>query len=74
MKEATEKQIEILKTIKSWRSENDEYPTFAEIAKKHGMKPNGAFEHCKALEKKGYITTTSSKSRSIRLTEKAESL
>ena len=74
MKDLTRRQEAVLTVIKNHKSEKDEYPTFAEMALELKMTPPGAAQHCKALEKKGYITTTSSKSRSIRLTEKAESL
>jgi repressor LexA len=50
-------------------------PTLREIGKQFKIEtPNGVRCHLKVLEKKGYITTTYSQSRSIRLTEAAMEL
>ena len=43
-------------------------PTYAEIAHHFGFaSDNGAFEHCQALERKGWIEITPAISRGIRV-------
>ena len=75
MEYITKRQEAVLKAIKKHKLEKDEYPTFVELAFSLKMQPNGAAEHCKALIKKGYLINSGAhKARSLRLTDKAESL
>lgn len=66
----TERQNLVFKFILSHIGEHGNPPTIREIA--HGMNfksPNGVVGHLKAIERKGLITRSSHKSRSIQLTE-----
>ncbi len=42
-------------------------PSIREIAEKHKITPKGAYDHLKALEKKGFIKTEKNKSRAIEI-------
>ena len=66
----TNRQSDVLETIREFISETGFPPTRAEIASRLGFKsPNAAEEHLKALAKKGAIEMLSGASRGIRLIE-----
>lgn len=69
MKKLTKRQTQILEFIKSFYRKNGLPPTVREIADKYKMKSSSMFDHLYALQRKGFLTRTSNKSRSIRLTE-----
>lgn len=67
-KPLTERQQAILDFISAEISEKSRAPTIMEIAEAFSINnPNGVRTHLVALERKGYITRESDKSRSIRL-------
>ena len=66
----TERQNLVFKFILSHIGEHGNPPTIREIAEGMNFKsPNGVVGHLKAIERKGLITRSSHKSRSIQLTE-----
>lgn len=65
MKEITEKQIEILRFIIDFIDKHKISPTYRNIADAYGKTVRSIFDHVKALEKKGYVSTTPNISRSI---------
>lgn len=66
----TERQNLVFKFILSHIDEHGNPPTIREIAARMNFKsPNGVVGHLKAIERKGLITRSSHKSRSIQLTE-----
>jgi len=68
----TQRQSDVLETIREFIDETGFPPTRAEIATKFGFKsPNAAEEHLKALCKKGAIEMLPGASRGIRLIEEA---
>ena len=70
-KELTERQRAILEHIIECIQENGYPPTIAEIAQQFGLaSTNGAFDHVRALERKGYLER-SNKARHITITDKA---
>jgi repressor LexA len=69
MKKITKRQSQILEFIKSFYRKNGLPPTVREIADRYKMKSSSMFDHLYALQKKGFLTRTSNKSRSIQLTE-----
>lgn len=67
MKELTKKQLEILNFIKLSTEKSGYPPTIREIGERFGITTKGAYDHLKAIEKKGYIRCTSNKSRAIEI-------
>ncbi|TYL47729.1 transcriptional repressor LexA [Marinomonas sp. IMCC 4694] len=68
----TQRQSDVLETIREFIGETGFPPTRAEIARRLGFKsPNAAEEHLKALCKKGAIEMLSGASRGIRLVDRA---
>ncbi len=66
----TERQRLVFQFILSHIREHSNPPTIREIAAEFNFKsPNGVVGHLKALERKGLITRSSQKSRSIQLTQ-----
>jgi len=66
----TERQNLVFQFILSHIGEHSNPPTIREIAAELNLKsPNGVVGHLKALERKGLITRSSLKSRSIQLTQ-----
>ena len=64
----TQRQKEVLDFIKKYIKIHGYSPTLREIAKELGIKtPRGVKIHIKALQKKGYLTFTPYKARSISL-------
>ncbi len=66
MKKLTVKQRAVLDFIIKFIAEESVPPTYQEIADNFKFKsPTAANDHCKALEKKGYITKKKNRSRHI---------
>lgn len=70
MKELTNRQNEVFTYLKNTISELGYPPTVREIGDNFGITVKGAYDHLKAIEKKGYIQTTENKSRAIVIVEK----
>lgn len=64
-KKLTDKQELIFDFIKESSRESGFPPTVREIGEKFGITVKGAYDHMKAIEKKGYIKTEQNKSRAI---------
>ncbi len=70
--ELTKKQAKVFAFIRKTIIDRGYGPTVREIADEFGIaSPNGAMAHIRALTKKGVITRTANRSRSIELTERA---
>lgn len=67
MRELTEKQNAILTFIQSYIQEQGYPPTIREIARRFKITAKGAYDHMKALEKKGYIKTEKNRSRAMEI-------
>ncbi|MCL1864948.1 MAG: transcriptional repressor LexA [Spirochaetes bacterium] len=64
-KDLTDKQQLILSFIKEMIHNSGFPPTVREIGDKFGITVKGAYDHLKAIEKKGYIKTEQNKSRAM---------
>lgn len=64
-KTLTEKQQLIFEFIKETINDSGYPPTVREIGDRFGITVKGAYDHLKAIEKKGYIETGQNKSRAI---------
>lgn len=69
MKELTAKQDAIFTFIKDSIVTTGFPPTVREIGDDFGITVKGAYDHLKAIEKKGYIKCSQNKSRAIEITE-----
>ena len=67
MKQNTERQKEILNFISDYQAENSYPPTVREIGDHFGVSIRAVQDHITALQKKGFITQTQKKSRSIKV-------
>ena len=67
MKQITERQKEILNFISDYQAENSYPPTVREIGDHFGVSIRAVQDHITALQKKGFITQTQKKSRSIKV-------
>ena len=67
MKNLTDRQKEVLDFIESYIRENPYPPTIREIAEHFDISVKGAYDHVKALEKKGRIRAGENRSRTIEL-------
>jgi repressor LexA len=65
MKELTDRQSEVLEYISVFISEHSYPPTIREIGDKFAISVKGAYDHIKALEKKGFIRLVENRSRTI---------
>lgn len=65
----TEKQDKIFNFIKNEIRESGYPPTVREIGEEFGITVKGAYDHVKAIEKKGFIRTEQNKSRAIVITD-----
>ncbi len=72
MKDITKRQEEVLNFIKGFINSNKYPPTMREIASNFSITANGAYDHVKALEKKGRIHCDVSRSRAIGIITKEE--
>lgn len=70
MKELTEKQNAVLEFILERMGEDGFPPTVREIGNRFGITPKGAYDHLKAIEKKGYILVHKNRSRAIEILAK----
>jgi repressor LexA len=64
-KDLTEKQQLILNFIKEMIDNSGFPPTVREVGDRFGITVKGAYDHIKAIEKKGYIKTENNKSRAM---------
>lgn len=69
MNTLTKRQTEILTFIKSFIKTHKYPPTFREIAANYEISAKGAYDHVKALEKKGYVKCVLGRSRAIEVLE-----
>ncbi|HMV41895.1 MAG TPA: transcriptional repressor LexA [Leptospiraceae bacterium] len=67
MKELTDKQELVLKYITNIIKEKGFPPTIREIGDEFQITAKGAYDHLKAIEKKGYLKTNKNQSRAIEL-------
>ena len=67
MKDLTGKQLAILEYIDSYISDQGYPPTIREIGEQFSITAKGAYDHLKAIEKKGYIKCEKNRSRAIEL-------
>ena len=75
MKGLTDRQLQVLAYIAERIRERGYPPTIREIGNELGIRStNGVNDHLKALERKGYINRSGSKSRAIMVTDLPEEL
>lgn len=67
MKELTTKQLNILQYIEGYIRSQGYPPTIREIGDHFSITAKGAYDHIKAIEKKGYIKCERNRSRAIEL-------
>lgn len=67
MKELTEKQDNVLQFITEIIKDRGFPPTIREIGDQFNITAKGAYDHLKAIEKKGFIKTSKNQSRAIEL-------
>lgn len=67
MKTLTARQREVLAFISSYLGEHAYPPTIREIAEHFGISVKGAYDHVKALEKKGMLRLGENRSRALEL-------
>jgi repressor LexA len=72
MKAATRRQEEVLDFVKEFLLINKYPPTIREIADHFELSVMGAYNHIKALSKKGLIRSNSNKSRSIEVIQDSD--
>ncbi len=65
----TARQREVLEFIRHFITQAGYPPTVREIGAHFGFVPRSVFDHLKALERKGYLRRTASKSRSLQILE-----
>jgi len=65
MKAITSRQSEVLDYIKAFIGEHHFPPTMREISENFSISVKGAYDHVKALEKKGYLKIDNNRSRTI---------
>ncbi|MBX7056530.1 MAG: transcriptional repressor LexA [Leptospirales bacterium] len=71
MRDLTEKQQAILEFIEVYIQEQGYPPTIREIGERFAITAKGAYDHLKAIEKKGYIKCEKNRSRAIELLKKS---
>lgn len=72
MKDLTQKQKQILEFITRYTKEKNYPPSIREIAEHFKITPKGAYDHLKAIEKKGFIKTEKNRSRAIEIVKSQE--
>ncbi|MCX7026572.1 MAG: transcriptional repressor LexA [Spirochaetes bacterium] len=72
MKQLTARQQEVLDFLTSFIEENSFPPTVRETAKAFSISVKGAYDHIKALEKKGVIRLQENRSRALEIIQKKE--
>ena len=70
----TPRQLQLLKTIASFEMSQCYSPTIAELASKLEISRSTIFEHISELRKKGHLSASPGKARSLKLTSKAQEL
>src|SRR6056297_1110440 len=65
MREITRRQSEVLDYIKSFITDHHFPPTIREISEHFSISVKGAYDHVKALEKKGFLRIDNNRSRTI---------
>jgi repressor LexA len=70
MKTLTARQKEVLDFISSYIEEHAYPPTIREMAVRFKISVKGAYDHVKALEKKGFIRLSENRSRALELTSR----
>lgn len=65
MKAITRRQNEVLEYIKAFITEHHFPPTIREISENFSISVKAAYDHVKALEKKGYLKIDNNRSRTI---------
>ncbi len=73
MKELTKRQEETLSYIKSFIDKHNYPPTIREMASSFNISVKGAYDHIKALEKKGRIKCDGNRSRTIEIIDRKNS-
>jgi len=73
MKQLTPRQQEILDFLTGFIEKNSYPPTIRETAKAFSISVKGAYDHIKALEKKGVIKLQENRSRALEIVSKKES-
>jgi repressor LexA len=73
MRELTDRQIEVMEFIQEFIRENTYPPTIREIASSFNFSVKAAYDHVKAIEKKGIIKTGNNKSRSLEIMDETYS-
>lgn len=69
MRGLTKRQKEVLSFLQGYIKEHKYPPTFREIAKTFSISVKGAYDHVKALEKKGKIRCDMNRSRAIEIVD-----
>ncbi|MFW6312950.1 MAG: transcriptional repressor LexA [Spirochaetota bacterium] len=67
MKAITRRQSEVLECIKAFIGEHHFPPTIREISENFSISVKGAYDHVKALEKKGFLKIDNNRSRTIEI-------
>ncbi|MDP2792047.1 MAG: transcriptional repressor LexA [Rectinemataceae bacterium] len=67
MKTLTDRQSEVLDFIASYIGKHSYPPTIRETAEQFSISVKGAYDHVKALEKKGYLRIGENRSRAIEI-------
>jgi repressor LexA len=70
MKTLTDRQREVLAFISAFLGEHAYPPTIREIAEHFGISVKGAYDHVKALEKKGSLRLGENRSRALEVVER----
>ena len=74
MKKVTDRQEEILTFIRQFIITHKFPPTFREISDHFNISVRGAYDHIKALEKKGFIRCDKNRSRAIEIINERDDL
>jgi repressor LexA len=72
MRGITRRQSEVLDYIKTFIGEHHFPPTIREISEHFSISVKGAYDHVKALEKKGYLKIDNNRSRTIEVVDQEE--
>lgn len=72
MKDLTNRQKEVLAFLEGFINKHTYPPTIREIASNFEISVKGAYDHIKALEKKGFIRCDLNRSRTIEIVSKSE--
>ncbi len=72
MKAITKRQQEVLDFIKAYIEEHSYPPTIREISENFAISVKGAYDHVKAIERKGYISLNNHRSRTIEVLERGQ--